>query len=125
MSITEAANRLNVSVDSVRRRLRSGAIGGVRDGRGQWWLDLPDHIQAEPREPSVDQRLMLGMASPLQAAAEGDDTLVDLLRQQIQDLRSRLESAEAERREDKARAAVERDRLLTMIETLTRPNADR
>jgi hypothetical protein len=31
MNIAAAASRLNVSVDSVRRRLRSGAIDGARD----------------------------------------------------------------------------------------------
>jgi excisionase family DNA binding protein len=117
MSISEAANRLNVSVDSVRRRLRSGVIHGERDGRGQWWLDLPDNIQPERQPPSVDERLALGMAVP---AHDEPDLLIKSLQTTIDDLRSRLDRSERERREDHDRAAAERNRFLTLIEQLTR-----
>ena len=121
MNISEAAGRLNVSVDSVRRRLRSGALHGLRDVRGQWWLDVSDNIQPEAPPVSVDQRLALGVAIPAQNPASGPSELVESLQDRIDDLMSRLDKAEAERRDDKARAASERDRLLTLIETLARP----
>jgi hypothetical protein len=121
MNISEAASRLNVSVDSVRRRLRSGALHGLRDERGQWWLDVSDNIQPEAPPVSVDQRLALGVAIPAQNPASGPSELVEALQDRIDDLLSRLDKAEAERRDDKARAASERDRLLTLIETLARP----
>ena len=123
MNISEAAGRLNVSVDSVRRRLRSGALNGTRDERGQWWLEVSDTIQAEPPPVSVDQKLAPGLAIPAQSPANGSSELVVALQDRIDDLLSRLDKAEAERRDDKARAASERDRLLTLIETLARPAA--
>jgi hypothetical protein len=125
LSIPAAASRLNVSVDSVRRRLRSGAIGGTRDERGQWWLELPDDIQPEHHTPSVDQRLVLGMAIPAQGAADSQDGMIEMLQDRIDDLLSRLDSSEKERREDKATAVAERNRLLTMIENLTRQSSPR
>jgi excisionase family DNA binding protein len=120
MSISTAASRLNVSVDSVRRRLRSGVIPGTRDERGQWWLELPDTIQPEPQPPSVDQRLVLGMAIPGQTPTAGQDGLIEMLQDRIDDLLVRLDSSERERRDDKVKAASERDRLLTLIENLSR-----
>jgi hypothetical protein len=123
MSITEAAGRLNVSIDSVRRRLRRGALTGSRDDRGQWWLDVSDSIQPEMPPVSVDQRLGLGVAIPAQSPPNATGELVAALQDRIDDLLSRLDQAEAERRDDRAKAASERDRLLTLIETLARPGA--
>jgi hypothetical protein len=123
MSITEAASRLNVSVDSVRRRLRSGALCGARDERGQWWLDVSDNVKPETPNPSVDQRLALGVAIPAQNPPRVANDLVEALQDRIDDLLARLDKAEAERRDDKAKAASERDRLLTLIEALTHRGA--
>jgi len=125
MNISEAASRLNVSVDSVRRRLRSGALNGARDERGQWWLEIADTIQPETPLPSVDQRLALGVAIPAQNPANSAGDLVEALQDRIDDLLSRLDKAEAERRDDKAKAASERDRLMTLIETLARPGTSK
>jgi hypothetical protein len=125
MNISTAASRLNVSVDSVRRRLRSGAITGTRDERGQWWLELPDSIQPEPQQPSVDQRLVLGMGVPAQNPTAGQDGLIEMLQDRIDDLLVRLDSSERERREDKMKAAAERDRFLTLIESLSRQRTER
>lgn len=125
VSISAAASRLNVSVDSVRRRLRSGVISGERDDRGQWWLDLPDEVQPERPALSVDQKMALGMAVPLSNAADDPDGMIKTLEARIDDLLSRLDRSEKERREDKERAAAERDRLLTLIENLTRQHTPR
>ena len=125
VSISAAAGRLNVSVDSVRRRLRSGVISGERDDRGQWWLDLPDEVQPETPGLSVDQKMALGMAVPLSNAADDPHGTIKTLEARIDDLLSRLDRSEKERREDKERAAAERDRLLTLIENLTRQDTPR
>lgn len=119
-SIAEAATRLNVSVDSVRRRLRSGAISGERDGRGQWWIDLADDVQPEVRPPSIHQKFAVGMATPLQRRDNVDD-LIDTLQAQVDDLRARLDRSEAERRDDKEKAGIERQNLLAVIERLASP----
>jgi excisionase family DNA binding protein len=125
MSISEAASRLNVSTDSVRRRLRNGMLHGERDGRGQWWLDLPANIQPERPSPSVDERLVLGGAEFAQEGPGSADLLLKSLQTTIDDLRSRLDRSERERREDQERAAAERDRLLTLIEEFARGGAVR
>jgi excisionase family DNA binding protein len=125
MSISEAASRLNVSMDSVRRRLRNGVLHGERDGRGQWWLELPDHIQPERQLPSVDERLVLGGAEFAQDGRDSVDLLVQSLQTTIEDLRARLDRSERERREDQERATAERDRLLTLIEEFSRRGATR
>jgi hypothetical protein len=117
VTINDAAQRLNVSPDSVRRRLKAGVIEGQRDQRGQWWLDLPDDIQAAPKTQSVDERMSLGMATPLQRNER--ESLIIALEDQIEDLKARLDRAEAERREEAEQFRKERDRLLAMIEKLT------
>jgi hypothetical protein len=117
VTINEAAQRLNVSPDSVRRRLKAGVIEGQRDRRGQWWLDLPDDVQAEPKTQSVAERMSLGLATPLQRNER--ESLIIALEDQIDDLKARLDRAEAERRQEAEQFRKERDRLLAMIEKLT------
>lgn len=47
-SIPEAAARLGVSVDTVRRRVRSGRLPATRDARGRYVVELPDGSPAPP-----------------------------------------------------------------------------
>ena len=116
MSIGDAAAQLNVSIDTIRRRVRSGSIKAQRDARGQWWLDIANpQPKPQPQQPAVDERLAVGVGTVLQAAP-GDGDLVGLLREQIADLRRRLDASEGERREDATRAAAERDRLYSLID---------
>lgn len=106
-SITDAAALLGVSVDSIRRRLRSGALPGVRDNRGQWWLDLPDNLPLEAATPSVKERLAPAMLVPAQQPMQPPDTaLVDALRDQVVDLTERLDRAEARGAADREAAAA-------------------
>jgi hypothetical protein len=108
-SITDAAALLGVSVDSIRRRLRSGALPGVRDNRGQWWLDLPDNVPPEAATPSVEERLAPAMLALAQQPMQPPDTpLVDALRDQVADLTGRLDRAEARGAAD-CEAAVARE----------------
>jgi hypothetical protein len=119
-NISEAANRLNLSVDSIRRRLKAGAISGERDARGQWWVDLDE--DAQPIEQPADHRLAVGLATPLQRR-EASDELIDALHAQIEDLRTRLDRSEAERREDKEKALAERQSLIALVERLASQGA--
>lgn len=95
VTITEAATRLHVSPDSIRRRLRKGELRGERDNRGQWWLDLADDIQAEMSGPSVEARIagaMLapGLREPMQPMQPDPALLENLARE-----RQRADQAEA------------------------------
>jgi hypothetical protein len=114
VSIPEAAQRLNVSVDSIRRRVRSGALPANRDERGQWWLDLSNDGNGDLSEA---EHLELGSCTPLQRTER--DGLVCALEDQVDDLRARLDRSESERREQAEKFRSDLDRLLTMIERLS------
>lgn len=116
-SITEAAALLGVSVDSIRRRLRSGALLGVRDNRGQWWLDLPGNMLPEAATPSVEERLASAMLAPAQQPMQPPDTaLVDALRDQVADLVGRLDRTEALGATDREAAAAREAELRQVVE---------
>ena len=106
LSITQAAQRLNVSVDVIRRRVRKAEIPGHRDNRGQWWVELPDDAAPEAAMPSVEARLAPAYAPP-------DTALADALRVQVADLAARLDQAGAERA-----------RLVSIIEAMAAPRPD-
>ncbi len=111
-NLPQTASLLNVSPDTVRRRLRSGSLVGERDERGHWHIELPDSMAA-----ATEQQQTIGMATPLQVQ-DGTPELVQALRDQIEDLSARLDRSEAERKEDKEKAAAERARLLALIDRL-------
>lgn len=115
VSIPEAAQRLNVSVDSIRRRVRSGALPANRDGKGQWWLDLSDDEQGTAKAADGD-RMGLGVGTPLQRNER--ESLINALEDQVDDLKTRLDRSESERRDEAEKFRAERDRLLAMIERL-------
>ncbi len=122
LTITETANRLNLSPDSIRRRIRKGELQAQRDNKGQWWLELPDDAApgVAPEEPlgSVASASIAPPNAPMQVPS---DALADL-RGQVADLIGRLDRAEsahkAERAELLAAAKAERNRLLALIEVL-------
>ena len=115
VSIPEAAQRLNVSVDTIRRQVRSGALAANRDEKGQWWLDLSGDEQATAKAEDGD-RMGLGVGTPLQRNER--ESLINALEDQVDDLKARLDRSEKERREDGEKFHAERDRLLAMIERL-------
>ena len=117
VSIPEAAQRLNISIDSIRRRVRSGALPASRDERGQWWLDIADDEQAATKPIDDGERLGLGVGTPLQRNER--ESLIIALEDQADDLRARLDRSESERREEAEKFRIERDRLLAMIERLS------
>ncbi len=133
VAITEAAQRLGVSVDAIRRRIRKGDLPANRDNRGQWWLDLADDAVLEPVQPSVQDRLAPLRLAPDQApklapAQPPDTALADALRAQVADLVERLDraehrlvDAEADQRTERATWQAERDRLLALVESLAAP----
>src|SRR3954466_3921872 len=42
VGVLEAAARLGLSADTVRRRLRAGTLTAQRDNKGQWWIEVAD-----------------------------------------------------------------------------------
>ena len=115
VTITEAAQRLNLSPDSIRRRIRKGELLAQRDNKGQWWCDVPDEPPPADAQGSIAPASIAPPNAPMQPHS---DALADL-RGQVADLVARLDRAEVERAELLARSAAERDRLLVLIEGLT------
>lgn len=74
VSITEAARHLNISTATVRRRLHTGAINGIRKPTAQGFIWIV-RIEATPSEGIV-----------------GGNGLVELLKVQLQDLRDQLDT---------------------------------
>lgn len=116
LSISEAAQRLNISVDTVRRQVRSGALPAHRDEKGQWWLDLSDMGEANI---AIDEGDRMGLAVGIPLQRNERESLINALEDQVDDLKTRLDRSEKERREAAEKFGIERDRLLKMIERLT------
>lgn len=111
LTITEAAARLHISPDSIRRRLRKGELTGLRDNRGQWWLDLPDDMQPEASTLSVETRLALAMLAPTQYQPMQPDADLTRERQLANQAEARADCAEAQEVAIRARLdQVERGR---------------
>lgn len=112
LSVADAATRLGISTDTVRRKLKRGQLRGQRDNHGQWWIELsadakaPEPMQRAAYEPRPDATAML----------------LEELRSQINRLSTDLDAAYA-------REIVERERharqVLRLEERLTDMQAER
>jgi excisionase family DNA binding protein len=94
--ITEAADRLGVSVDTIRRRIRAGALSHRRDARGRWLVEvedvprqnggattaLPGHAQAEPTQPAGG-----ALWAPAPVGSVPMQELIDTLQSEVSYLR--------------------------------------
>ena len=56
MTITEAARLLRVSRRTVQRRVKSGALSGVKH-EGRWLVDIPTDVDIERHTPDTDALL--------------------------------------------------------------------
>jgi len=91
VTVTEAATIMQCSVETVRRRLRSGTLTGRRDvngtGREVWSVAVP--ATPSPRvEPAPEHARSASPDAP--DAPDGSTVLVGTLRALIDDLRERM-----------------------------------
>jgi hypothetical protein len=91
VTVTEAATIMQCSVETVRRRLRSGTLTGRRGvngtGREVWSVAVP--ATTSPRvEPAPEHARTASPDAP--DAQDGSTVLVDALRAHIDDLRARM-----------------------------------
>jgi predicted site-specific integrase-resolvase len=97
IGIADAAARLGVSPDTIRRRVKRGQLEASRDNTGKLWLtlsgDLARATAATPRQAAA--------YAPMQ---QEQNALIEELRNHVASLRKELDHAHAER-----------DRLLTML----------
>jgi excisionase family DNA binding protein len=107
LSIADAAARLGISTDTVRRKLKRGQLRAQRDNHGQWWVELSADAKA---------------AEPMQRAAyepthDPAAALVDELRSQISRLRMDLDAAYARETAERERHAGQIAGLETLLAT--------
>jgi excisionase family DNA binding protein len=130
--VAEAAQRLGISIDTVKRRIASGKLSGTRDNRGYWLVDLPPD-NSEAAHPA--QAPIARMRAAAVTARDEENELTAQLRSQIQDLKAQLEKTETDRAAwearflaaderhrtemlaERAAAAEERAKLLDLIQT--------
>ena len=134
LSVADAAARLNVSVDTIRRKIKRRELRAQRDNLGKWWVQLPAdaaHADAAPPPKPMQQPAYAG-AEPM---PQPDGALVAELRARLADKDAELarlgtlvelerteRRADAERhREELAAAAAERGRLLDLLADAQRP----
>ena len=88
--LPEAARRLGLPSDTIRRRLDRGRIAGFRAANGRVMVMMRgnDLVPAEPEQANTNTRT----ASEPPPAPEG--AIIAVLRDQIDDLRARLDRAE-------------------------------
>lgn len=98
VGIADAAMRLGVSADTIRRRIKRGQLAASRDNTGKLWLILTDDLA----KASAPLRMQPAAYAPTQTE---QSALIAELREHVASLRSELDHAHAER-----------DRLLTMLE---------
>jgi excisionase family DNA binding protein len=101
LSIADAATRLGISTDTVRRKLKRGQLRAQRDNHGQWWVEVS--ADAKPAEP-MQRAAYEPTHNPV-------GLLVEELRSQISRLRTDLDAAYA-------RETAERERHAAQIASL-------
>jgi excisionase family DNA binding protein len=89
LPISTAADRLGVSVDTIRRKIKRGQIEATRDNHGQWFVTIPADANAAHAAKSTSTAY-----APMQ---QPDAQLVAALQDQIGFLRDQLNQAQADR----------------------------
>ena len=101
LSVADAAARLGISTDTVRRKLKRGQLQAKRDNHGQWWVEVP--ADAKP----VEHRQHAAYVPK----PDADARLTEELRGQIIRLRTDLDAAYAREAAERERHAAEIARL--------------
>ena len=101
LSVADAAARLGISTDTVRRKLKRGQLQAKRDNHGQWWVEVP--ADAKPAEP-MQHAAYEPRPDPVGA-------LLEELRTQVGRLCTDLDAAYARESAERERHAAEIARL--------------
>jgi excisionase family DNA binding protein len=129
LSVADAAARLGISTDTVRRKLKRGQVRAQRDNHGQWWVEVPadakptvptQHAAYEPRPNEVIEELrgqIRRLRTDLDAAYAREVAERDRHAAEV----GRLESLLAVERDRLVDVKVERDRWHAQAQTLAQP----
>jgi hypothetical protein len=94
LDIKQAAERLGISEQTVRRRLHSGLLNGYQEDppQGRWWVELAEEDLNEDQNGSVD---VLSIVAILQAQLLAKDQQLAAKDKQIEQLHVLLQQAQA------------------------------
>ena len=101
-TVAEAAARLGVTPDAVRRRLHRGTLAGAKTAEGEWRVWFPD----SPPGPRPDDRQDAARTRPDAAPAEAE-----VLRAHVTDLRDEVVYLRAQLAQRSRELAAERERF--------------
>ena len=101
-TVAEAAARLGVTPDAVRRRLHRGTLAGAKTAEGEWRVWFPD----SPPGPRLDDRQDAARTRQDAAPAEAEG-----LRAHVTDLRDEIEFLRAQLAQRSRELAAERERF--------------
>jgi len=99
-SPSQAARVLSLSKRRVLQFLERGELAGDKDPRGRWLIARADLFALQERREQ-EQRQRPGPKSEQPPAGEPDPELVEVLREQVEDLRGRLDVADQRDREQR------------------------
>ncbi len=115
MSVADAADRLGVTSDAIRMRLKRGALTGEKRG-GRLFVRLPDPTSNPTTDQTETQRPpngdLLAVIASKDAALDHAEREIDWLRDQLSE-RSRELATERERADVLSRIALDRIESLT------------
>ena len=105
LTIREAADRLGISENTVRRRLRTGVLRGYQDDPpyGKWLVELPDEdIEAVQGAAPAGDGLTAALVEALRESLRRQDEALEALgvelesrRREVQELHVLLQQAQA------------------------------
>jgi excisionase family DNA binding protein len=120
-SPSRAAQVLGVSKRRVLQLLERGEVAGDKDPRGRWLIARADLFALqERREQEQRQRPAKSEQPP---AGEPDPELVEVLREQVEDLRGRLDVADQRDREQRRIIAALTSRIPELPSAPASPEA--
>lgn len=97
LSAREAGERVGLTKQAVLKAIKNGRISAEKDANGEWRIDLAELFRVYPAIAKVDDN------QPPTGDAPGLRRENELLRDQVEDLRRRLDQSEEERRQAQER----------------------
>jgi len=119
---SRAAQVLGVSKRRVLQLLERGELAGEKDPAGRWNVPQADVFALQERREQ-QQRQRLGPKSEQSPAGESDPEMVEVLREQVEDLRGRLDVANQRDREQRRIIAALTSRIPELPSAPASPEA--
>ncbi len=121
-SPSRAAQVLGVSKRRVLQLLERGEVAGDKDPRGRWLIARADLFALQERREH-QQRQSPGPKSEQPPAGEPNPEMVEVLREQVEDLRGRLDVADQRDREQRRIIAALTSRIPELPSAPASPEA--